>query len=280
MKTLIALLVISWSISFPVCAQKLPVSPQSPPPLPAEVQALEQKVLAEIEAKANKPYQAALADLNKKYIETLERARVPAEQRGLLDEALAISEEAKGIEAGGSVPIEDDSKTPASLKRLRPTYRKALERLKEEREQRIRPLADAHAASLTRLVTQFTKEGRLAEAAAVRSHVGQLQTELSKDVSKMSTLESSLAGTTWLWYGSKNNPLTFLPDGTVGMTDWSNKGLVPGWKVVGEKEVELRILKGRDSSLTAQLVFADDRRSFTGTDFNGKSQIPKSPRAQ
>jgi hypothetical protein len=71
--------------------------------------------------------------------------------------------------------------------------------------------------------------------------------------------------------------MTFLADGTVALTDWTRKGLVTGWKVVGKNGVKLSILKGRDHSKTASLDFADDRASFTGTDFNGKAQIAKSP---
>src|SRR5688572_17663867 len=102
--------------SVPVFAQQ---------PLPPDVQALEQKFQTDSQAKAHRPYEAALADLNKKYLESLERARLAAQQRGRLEEALAITTEAERISKGEVLP-EDDDTTPESLKSLRVTYRKTL----------------------------------------------------------------------------------------------------------------------------------------------------------
>jgi hypothetical protein len=72
--------------------------------------------------------------------------------------------------------------------------------------------------------------------------------------------------------------MTFREDGTIEVADWTNKGLVTGWKVTGKNQVKLSILKGRTDKLTATLVFASDRGSFTGMDFNGSTPIAKSPR--
>jgi hypothetical protein len=64
----------------------------------------------------------------------------------------------------------------------------------------------------------------------------------------------------------------------VDQADWIRKGLVTGWKVDNESQVTLSILKGRKDNLTATLVFAEDRLSFTGMDFSEKNPIAKSDR--
>ena len=194
------------------------------------------------------------------------------------EDALAITEEALRITHGTPIPTEDDAKTPASLKSLRIVYRKAMAKLDADRSQRFRPVIAAYTASLYPLRVQLTKAGRLADAAVIQSRIDQVQNESSPEISTAKGLHDYLVGTKWLWYGNKNNELTFSKDGTVEMAQWTKMGLVTGWKVDGKKGVKLSILKGRENNMTATLEFADDLASFTGIDFNGRTPISKSPK--
>jgi hypothetical protein len=175
-----------------------------------------------------------------------------------------------------SAVAEDDGKTPSSLKNLRSTYRRSLARLESEKSIRLRPVAESHIAALNSMISELTRQGQLAEAKKARDII-----ERIKDFGPQSDrpLKEFLGGTKWLWYGSPANELTFLEDGTIGFTEWTNKGLVTGWKVTAKNGVKLTILKGRENNMTATLDFSEDRSSFTGIDFNGRSQIVKSPRA-
>jgi hypothetical protein len=242
---------------------------------PTDAKAVEAKFQTEVAARIEKPYQAAVAGLNKDYLASVERARSTAQQKGALDEALALQAEAERISKGTAPPSEDDDKTPASLRNLRSAYRRTFAKLESDKAARLRPFADSHIAALNAIIAELTRQGKLAEATEARAII-----ERIKDAGPQTgrPLKEFLVGTKWLWNGSPANELAFLEDGTVGLADWTNRGLVTGWKVSGKNTVKLTILKGRENNTTATLDFSEDRTSFTGIDFNGRTEITKSPR--
>lgn len=131
-----------------------------------------------------------------------------------------------------------------------------------------------------RVYVEYRGEGK----ALVTSNVVEINvTELNAAsdtaaADKSKPLDEILPGTRWLWFGSRDRVLEFQKDGKVGLDDWTRQGLVTGWQLTGPSEVTLSILSGRKKNLTATLNFSDDRRSFTGLDFDAKRVIAKSPR--
>ncbi len=93
----------------------------------------------------------------------------------------------------------------------------------------------------------------------------------------LASFAAFLPGTIWLWDGEKGENMEFLKDGTVAQATWTRTGLKTGWEVVGPHEVKLTILSGRKNNMTASLIFAEDRTSFTGKNFNPKDKLRKSP---
>lgn len=112
------------------------------------------------------------------------------------------------------------------------------------------------------------------------NHPGPVTTTVAIQPAKPPPLGKFLTGTKWLWHGKPDSVLEFLADGTVKFDEWDSKGLVTGWREVGAYEVRLTILSGRTNNLHANLVFAEDRESFTGTDFNPRRAVARSPRAR
>ncbi len=122
-----------------------------------------------------RPHEVAVADLNTKFAAALDRAQETAQKAGNLDEAVAIKKEKEAVLAGGYSPsATEDTKTPASIKTLRTTYRNAITKLELERDKRWQPLKEALARSLNGVIDTLTKNGKLDEAIAAKN----LQAEL------------------------------------------------------------------------------------------------------
>ncbi len=112
-----------------------------------------------------RPHEVAVADLNTKFAAALDRAQETAQNSGNLDEAVAIKKEKEAVLAGGYSPsATEDTKTPASIKTLRTTYRNAITKLELERDKRWQPLKEALARSLNGVIDTLTKNGKLDEA--------------------------------------------------------------------------------------------------------------------
>jgi hypothetical protein len=250
---------------------------QQPQPA-SEVNALRERYKTEVDAKVRRPFQAAIDEVNKKQITALERAREAAQQGKKLDLALALDKEIESIKAGKLPLAPDDSSTPPVLRGLRSPYRRDIERLTADRSRKVRPYNEMYAKTLDSLITKLTTEGKLEEAKSAKVKRTHIRMDEMPPPPGVPALHEYLAGTKWLWNARADWVLTFLEDGTVDQADWIRKGLVTGWKVDNESQVTLSILKGRKDNLTATLVFAEDRLSFTGMDFSEKNPIAKSDR--
>lgn len=239
---------------------------------------MQERYKTEVDEKLRKPFQALIDEVNKKQIAALERARDAAQQDKKLDQALALANEIENIKAGKLAPAKDDSSAPTVLRSLRAPYRRELDRLISDRNRRVRPYNEMYARALDALIAKLTSEGKLEEAKSAKSKRERLRLDEMPPPPGVPTLYEYLVGTKWLWNARADWVLTFLEDGTVDQADWIRKGLVTGWKVDNENQVTLSILKGRKNYMNATLIFADDRLSFTGLDFNGTSSIAKSDR--
>jgi hypothetical protein len=244
----------------------------------SKLEILEKQFDTKVESEVTGPYKAAVDDLNKKYLASLDRVRQSAQQAAHLDEALAVTAEMERVKKGGSDSGQDDPKASPGLKNLVSIYRTSLARLNAERDTKARPLNETYARALDDLIPALTKEGKLEEAKSAREKLAQIKTATEPVPSGQAPLQEFLVGTKWWWNGNKSWEMTFKADGTVEQADWTRKGLVTGWRVVNPKEVRLTILRGRTTNKVSTLVFAEDRDSFTGTDFDRKHVVAKSER--
>lgn len=126
-------------------------------------------------AQVMQPYENAVADLNAKFLATLENSRASAQKAGKLDEALSYKAEIDSIVATKSVPASDDATTPDGLKKLRSSYRAAAGKLSQEKDRKLQPLKDAYSRVLDPLVVRLTKEGRLEDAQLVKAKQDRLK---------------------------------------------------------------------------------------------------------
>jgi hypothetical protein len=132
-----------------------------------ELDALKKVYDAQI-ASAGVPHQAAVAELEKKYVARLAQEQEVAQKGGKLDEALAIEAEKKAVTPGSGMPLQQDAKTPPALRKMRATYRAEIAKLELARIKKIQPLRDDYSKKLEALMTGLTKEGKLQEAMAVK----------------------------------------------------------------------------------------------------------------
>ena len=137
----------------------------------------------------------------------------------------------------------------------------------------LRPVYDAYIRELQAMEGRLSLRQDVNGALAVRQEREAIEEELK--VNPPSKI-NFLTGTVWQWGGPQSGgTIEFRRDGTVYNDGWDKRGLVTGWEYKGGGVVLLTILKGRSDMLYAILVFAPDRRSYTGTGFECKL-VPKS----
>ena len=121
------------------------------------------------QADAEKPFLAALAQLNQSYLTNgVAKARAVAQSRGSLKEVVAFDEVKARIERGEGVPEEDEPGTPESLKSLRAIYRNAMAKITAERDAKAAPLYDVYLTALDAYVTELTRMEKIDEADKVK----------------------------------------------------------------------------------------------------------------
>ncbi len=129
---------------------------------------LEAGFKARYETDVEKPYQAAVASLNKSYINNgIAKARAAAQSRGSLKEVVAFDDVKARIERGEGVPEEDAPDTPESLKSLRAIYRSAMTKINSERDARAAPLYDVYVRALDAYIAELTMADKADEARQV-----------------------------------------------------------------------------------------------------------------
>lgn len=125
---------------------------------------------ARLETDAQKPYEIALAALNRSYVANgIGRARSAAQKKGALEEVKALDAEKVRIETGQPLPPADLDTLPASLRGLRATYRAALAKIESDRAGKAVPLYDVYLRALDAYVVDLTKANKLDDAQKVKS---------------------------------------------------------------------------------------------------------------
>ncbi|MGV3660116.1 MAG: protein kinase domain-containing protein [Prosthecobacter sp.] len=135
----------------------------------AKLTDLESKFQAALERDAGAAYKAQVATLNTGYTAALDRALGAASKAGQLEEAVVLREEKARIGSGKELPPEDLDSLPASLKKLRATWRGTESDYARQRDAKAAPLYAAYDKTLDALQTELTKQNKIDDALRVKS---------------------------------------------------------------------------------------------------------------
>jgi hypothetical protein len=193
----------------------------------AEFAAFKAQYDARVKTDVQQAYEVGVADLNVKYLASLDRALDSAMKGGKLEEAVALKAEKETVKTGGEVADKDVGKTPASLAQLRDVYRTSIKRLEADRTKRLQPLQDNFARSLDSVVTHLMKEGKLTEAVALKKYREDLASAPIKG--RLLTAEQLTARTWKTRSAVAMREWTFKPD----KTGTSSSGTTFTWSIKG-----------------------------------------------
>jgi len=128
------------------------------------MESYQRKIAADVDA----GYEAALADLKRKYIASLEGAVEAAQKDGQLEKAVAFKNEIKRVESSPEERADPSGSEPSRLTALRAVYDRNMKRFESEREIRRAPIDRQLLVQLSRLKQSLTREGRLEDALRVK----------------------------------------------------------------------------------------------------------------
>jgi serine/threonine protein kinase len=124
-------------------------------------------------------HNAAVVDLDAKYLIAVNRAMDAAAKSNGLDEAVKLREEVQRVTQKGGLPETDPDSVPPSLKNLRGTYRAELAKLEKDRDAKAKPYYERHEQLLDAYQQQLTRESRLDDALKVKARREALLAERS-----------------------------------------------------------------------------------------------------
>lgn len=121
-------------------------------------------------------HNAAVADLDTKYLAAVNRALGDATKKGVLEDALKLREEVQRVKQKQALPPVDLDTLPASLKALRGTYRSAVAKLEQDRDVKAKPYYDRYDELLDAYQKELTQQKRLDDALKVKARRDELAT--------------------------------------------------------------------------------------------------------
>ncbi len=163
----------------PVAEQPMsaPAPPEpTVPAVPAASQSATAKWIAEqevqwkaaYESEVGGPFEKALADLNVRYLASVERELAVFPASEAVTSAVAFRAERTRITAGGNVPAEDESMAPPSLRTIRAGYRATFAKLDTERFAKAKAVHARYDAILAQAQAALTQKLRTAEAQEIQ----------------------------------------------------------------------------------------------------------------
>lgn len=114
-------------------------------------------------------HNAAVADLDTKYLAAVKRELNAASKKGTLADAVALREEAQRVTAKGRMPIADLDSVPEALKKLRGIYRASLAQLEQARDEKAGQSYDSYDQLLADYQMELTQQQRLDDALVVKA---------------------------------------------------------------------------------------------------------------
>ncbi len=140
-----------------------------------EVAPLEEKYEVAIRKDIMPQQEAAVLDLKAKHAARVTAQMESARKSGKLDVVVALKEEADLLSRGEPVALTDQPETPESVKKLRAIYLSELVKINQDKNKKLKPHRDQLAKSLSPLVDDLTREGRVGEALRVKQRIERIE---------------------------------------------------------------------------------------------------------
>lgn len=168
--------------------QVRPATPASSnEPIVYRLSQLESQFQSAFEREVNTSYTDQLDTLGTGYSTALDRATQDATKAGRLDEALALREEKQRFTTHKFMPSIDPSSLHRSVVNLRNAYRTAEKKYSQQKDASSLPLYDRYIGLLNSLEKEVLAQGRIAEAAAVRTKRDDVIARRKQRAAKLST---------------------------------------------------------------------------------------------
>ncbi len=168
--------------------QVRPASPASSnEPIVYRLSQLESQFQSAFEREVNTSYTDQLDTLGTGYSTALDRATQDATKAGRLDEALALREEKQRFTTHKFMPSIDPSSLHRSVVNLRNAYRTAEKKYSQQKDASSLPLYDRYIGLLNSLEKEVLAQGRIAEAATVRTKRDDVIARRKQRAAKLST---------------------------------------------------------------------------------------------
>jgi serine/threonine protein kinase len=168
--------------------QVRPATPASSnEPIVYRLSQLESQFQGAFEREVNTSYTGQLDTLGTGYSTALDRATQDATKAGRLDEALALREEKQRFTTHKFMPSIDPSSLHRSVVNLRNAYRTAEKKYAQQKDASSLPLYDRYIGLLNSLEKEVLAQGRIAEAAAVRTKRDDVIARRKQRAAKIST---------------------------------------------------------------------------------------------
>lgn len=137
--------------------------------IPDSLKKIEDQYVAAFQLHVEEGHQSKIAELDTRYAAALEKALQAASKGDRLEEALALKDEMKRVQAKEPLPEKDEGAQPAVV-RFRNTYREQLAKLVADRERVAAPIVKKFEEALAAHQSALTKEGKIEDAAAVKAY--------------------------------------------------------------------------------------------------------------
>lgn len=137
---------------------------------------------AAFDREVNEAFDKDVADLNKKYLATVEKSFNQAARDGQLDAALVYRSERDRIAGAGAGLLEEVTDLPLAVETLRATYRQSLAALEAARMDRAKKILARYDAVLGQNLVALTKAQRLEEALLLKAKREEIAAAWTKEM--------------------------------------------------------------------------------------------------
>lgn len=173
--------------------QVLPATPATNnEPIVYRLSQLESQFQTAFERDVNASYTEQLNNLGTGYSSALDRATQDVSKAGRLDEALALREEKQRFTTHKFMPSIDPSSLHRSVVNLRNAYRAAEKKYAQQKDASSLPLYDRYIEVLIALEKEVLAQGRMADAASVRTKRDDVIVRRKQRAAKISSRASIL----------------------------------------------------------------------------------------
>lgn len=131
----------------------------------------------------------------------------------------------------------------------------------------VKPIQERYVLRLQTLLRTYTQHGDLAGALAVQQELDSLKAaKPEEDTEGHRATKAAMIGGTWTWETALRGDATTIQFGSDGTGSHGARGNTK-WRVTGENEVTIT----NPAKGTAVIHLEGDRKSFTGTGYDGKA---------